>query len=163
MSLNPQARHGAEALSSQAKAGVLPIEKPQPRARSPHRLARRTQLNRASKSLKRTPLGHCTPEQKARVRDLACIACGRGLGHCHPAHVIDSGGLSAEVANDVRAVVPLCPVCHRLYDDLQLDLSPYLEPVWRDAVVWAVEAVGLFRALRRITGQRWAPVESEAA
>jgi hypothetical protein len=163
MSLSDEARHGAEALSQQAKRGVTPIARPEPREKSPHRLARRTRLNRSSRSLKRTPLGHCTPEQKARVRDRACIACGYGLGHCHPAHVIDSGGLSAEVANDVRAVVPLCAVCHCLYDDLQLDLSPYLEPLWRDAVVWAVEAVGLFRALRRITGQRWAPVEAEEA
>jgi hypothetical protein len=161
--LHPNARHGAESLSEQAKRGVMPVPRPEPRQKSPHRLARRTQLNRSSNSLKRTPLGHCTPEQKERVRDKACIACGLALGECHPAHLIDSGGLSIEIANDVRAVVPLCAVCHRLYDDRQLDLSTVLEPLWRDAVVWAVEAVGLFRALRRITGQRWAPVEAELA
>jgi hypothetical protein len=162
VSLSPQARHGAESLSEQAKRGVTPIARLPKREKRHSRLSRRTELNRGSTSLKRTPLGHCTNEQKARVKDHVCVSCGNGLGHCHPAHLIDSGGLSEEVANDVRAVVPLCSVCHRLYDDGQLDLSPYLEPLWRDAVVWAVEAVGLFRALRRITGQRWAPIEREA-
>ena len=46
--------------------------------------------------------------------------------------------------------------------DDDLDLSPHLEPEWRDSVVWAVEAVGLFHALYRITGKRWTPVEERA-
>lgn len=108
--------------------------------------------------LKRTPLGHCTPAQKERVRDLACIVCAGHAGHCHPAHVIDSGSLPADCANDVRAVVPLCAVCHDAYDHHGLDLSPHLEPRWRDSLEWAVGAVGLFTALRRITNKRWQPI-----
>jgi hypothetical protein len=126
-------------------------------------LQRRTPLRRGPSSLRRTPLGHCTSAQKERVRDRACIVCAEHRGDCHPAHVIDRAVVSVEVANDVRAVVPLCSGCHREYDTDSLDLSPYLEPSWRDSAAWAVEAVGMFRALRRITGQRWAPVESEAA
>jgi hypothetical protein len=94
------------------------------------------------------------------VRDLACVACGEHAGHCHPAHLIDRATVSAEFADDVRAVIPLCPMCHRAYDAELLDLSPHLEPRWRDSVAWAVEAVGLFRALRRITNQRWVPADS---
>lgn len=133
-------------------------------ARSTATLDRAPLRRSATSRLRRTPLGHCTPLQKERVRDLACIVCGGNAGHCHPAHVIDSGTLPADVANDVRAVVPLCPECHFQYDHADLDLSPHLEPRWRDSLEWAVGAVGIFTALRRITGRRWAPVdEIEAA
>ncbi len=127
-------------------------------------LARTSGLRRGSTRLKRSPLGRATPAQRERVRDLACIVCANGAGHCHPAHVVDRHLVTEDAANDVRAVVPLCPVCHRLYDDAGLDLSPYLEPRWRDSLGWAVESAGLFTALRRITGTRWQPLsESEAA
>jgi hypothetical protein len=135
-------------------------------ARSPSTaLARGSIERKASRRLRRrTALGHCTPAQKERVRDLACIVCAQHAGECHPAHVIDSGTIPREVADDVRAVVPLCPECHFEYDEGDLDLSPHLEPRWRDSLEWAVGAVGLFTALRRITGRRWAPVQDlEAA
>jgi hypothetical protein len=122
---------------------------------------KRSELKRGSGPRRRTPLGHCTPDQRERVRDRACIVCGEYAGDCHPAHVIDRAAVNANCADDVRAVVPLCPMCHRAYDAGLLDLSPHLEPHWRDAVAWAVEAVGLFRALRRITNQRWAPVTGD--
>jgi hypothetical protein len=140
----------------------MPIEKPAKREPSRRPLARRTKLKQGTSRLTVTPLGHCTEEQKERVRDRACIVCAEHRGDCHPAHVIDRGVVSVEVADDVRAVVPLCFRCHRDYDTGGLDLSPYLEPSWRDAVAWAVEAVGLFRALSRITGKRWAPIEAAA-
>jgi hypothetical protein len=159
MSISPHLRRGGESLSHQAKRGVAPVEKPVKREKSTRRLARRTTLAPTSSRLKATPLGHCTEEQKARVASLACIVCGEHLGHCHPAHVIDRASVNAEAADDVRAVVPLCPPCHRMYDDGDLDLSPHLEPRWRDSLGWAVEAVGLFVALRRITGKRWKPIE----
>jgi hypothetical protein len=118
-------------------------------------LQRKTPLKRGSTSLRRTPLGHCTPEQRERVRGLPCIACGVFSGPCHPAHVIDRATVSQDAADDVRACVPLCFPHHRAYD-----LLPYLEPRWRDSLEWAVGAVGLLRALRRITNRRWVP-ESE--
>jgi hypothetical protein len=130
-------------------------------ARSPTATLTRTSLKRkvSSQLRRRTALGHCTPEQKERVRDLACIVCGQHAGECHPAHVYDSGNVRIEIANDVRAVVPLCPGCHFEYDHGDLDLSPHLEPRWRDSLEWAVGAVGIFTALRRITGMRWRPIE----
>jgi hypothetical protein len=120
-------------------------------------LKRKTSLARGSGPRRRTPLGHCTPEQRERIRGLGCIACGEFAGCCHPAHVIDRATLTHEAADDVRAVVPLCPPHHNAYDRGELDLSPYLEPYWRDSQEWAVGAVGLFRALRRITNMRWVP------
>jgi hypothetical protein len=162
VSLSPHLRRGGEPLSHQAKAGVTPIDKPLKRERSKRTLQRRTQLSQGTTRLKVTPLGHTTAEQKARVEGISCIHCGLGAGHCHPAHVIDRGAVSVEAADDVRAVVPLCPPCHRLYDGGELDLSRDLEPVWRDAWEWAVGAVGFFPALRRITGTRWVPT-GEAA
>ncbi len=164
MTVSPHLRLGNDSLSHQAKRGVTPIAKPVRREKAPSRLSRSSELKRGPSKLKQTPLGHCTDEQKARVADLACIHCGVHAGYCHPAHVIDSGGLDVEIANDVRAVVPLCASCHRAYDDGKLDLSRDLEPIWRDAWEWAVGAVGFFRALHRITGKRWLPVgEGEAA
>ena len=103
-------------------------------------------------SLKRTPLGLCTPAQKERVRDLACIYCGEHAGACHPAHLVPKGRIPREIADDVRAVVPLCFEHHRAYDDGKLDLSGVLEPRWRDSVEWATGAVGLWKAVGYITG-----------
>jgi hypothetical protein len=64
--------------------------------------------------------------------------------------------MSPEAADDVRAVVPLCPEDHYLYDINDLDLLPHLEPEWRDSQEWAAGAVGLASALRSITGDRMA-------
>jgi hypothetical protein len=109
---------------------------------------------RKAGSLKRTPLGRCTEAQKERVCGLACICCGEHAGECHPAHVVPKGSVPQEVADDVRAVVPLCFEHHRAYDDGELDLSGVLEPRWRDSVEWATGAVGLWKALRYITGPK---------
>jgi hypothetical protein len=114
-------------------------------------------LKRKAPLRRRTPLGHCTPGQQQRVRGLACIVCGEYTGCCHPAHVIDRAIVSREAADDERAVVPLCFPDHRAYDDGRLDLLPYLEPGWRDSLEWAVGAVGLLRALCRVTNHRWVP------
>jgi hypothetical protein len=115
---------------------------------------RKTQFERGSTRLKHGPLGHCTEAQKERVGDLACIVCGEHAGDCHPAHVIPRAVLPRKVADDPRAVVPLCFECHRLYDNDEIDLSSHLEPRWRDSQEWATGAVGLWRAVRYITGTR---------
>ncbi len=65
--------------------------------------------------------------------------------------------MSPAAADDVRAVVPLCPGpdgCHARFDRDELDLLPHLEPAWRDSQEWAAGAVGLASALRSITGDR---------
>lgn len=154
--ISPHLRLGNDSLSHQVKRDVLPIEKPVKRERSKRRLARRTELPRSSSRLKQTPLGHTTAEQKARVADKSCLICGDYLGRCHPAHVVPRGHpkMSEEAASDVRAVVPLCPIDHRLYDDGDVDLLALLEPEYRDSQEWAAGAVGLASAVRSITGER---------
>lgn len=137
-------------------------------------LQRRTPLRAKTELGRSTPLGAdgrpirkralkrsrgispATPAQRAAVEGRACIVCASHP--CDPAHVIDRS-MAPSAGDDPRATVPLCRRCHELYDDGSLDLSPYLEPHWRSAVAWAVEAVGLFRAVRRITKRSWAPVE----
>jgi hypothetical protein len=73
-----------------------------------------------------------------------------------PCHLIDRS-LAASWGDDPRIVVPLCRRDHEAYDRHELDLSPYLEPYWRESIAVAVQAVGLFRALNRITGKDWLP------
>ncbi len=111
-------------------------------------------LKRSSGPRRKTPLGHCTPEQKARVAEQVCIVCGGYFNACQPAHVVPRGHpkMSPVAADDVRAVVPLCDEDHRLFDRGEIDLTPYLEPAWRDSQEWAAGAVGLASALRSITG-----------
>lgn len=126
--------------------------------REARRPSKRSQAKRPR--LAQSPVGHATPGQRARIADRACTVCGEHAGHCHPAHLIPRGASKPDAANDERMTVPLCPECHRLYDDGPLDLLPHLEPYWRDAIVAAVEAVGLMAALKRITKRRdWVPVE----
>lgn len=117
-------------------------------------LARRTPLQGGCQSPHRRAVSPATPSQRAKVRDRACIVCD--AHPCDPAHLVPRG-LAPSAGDDPRAVIPLCRVHHRAYDEETLDLSPYLEPRWREEVAWAVEAVGLFVALRRITNRRWVP------
>jgi HNH endonuclease len=153
---NPHLHLGAEALSHQVKAGVVPIEKPQPRVKKSARLQRHEPMERKPSKIKQTPLGHCTPEQKARVAEQVCVVCGQHFNACEPAHVIPRGHpkMSDFAADDVRAVVPLCHWDHRLFDEGKIDLLPHLEPAWRDSQEWAAGAVGLATAARSITGGR---------
>lgn len=99
-------------------------------------------------------VGHATDAQRAEIASAACVHCHKHAGACHPAHLIPRAVTSQEAANDPRMIVPLCPICHREYDKGKIDLSAGLEPHWRDAVECAVGAVGLWSALRYITGPK---------
>ena len=139
------------AASSTVKADVVPIDKPEPRAKR-HKGLKRTEMERKPSRLRKTLLGRCTDEQKERVANHVCIVCGLFFDRCDPAHVIPRGHpkVSADAANDVRAVVPLCRRCHDEFDE-GMDLLPYLEPNWRDSQEWAAGAIGLASAYRAIT------------
>jgi hypothetical protein len=100
------------------------------------------------------PLGRSTTAQRDRIGDLACVHCGKHAGACHPAHLIPRAVTSQEAADDPRMTIALCPPCHREYDSGLIDLSGDLEPRWRDSVECAVGAVGLWTALRYITGPK---------
>ena len=91
-------------------------------------------------------------EQRDAVRHRSCLvdASHRGI---EPAHLIPRRML-VEGQEDPRAVVPLCPACHRLFDSGELDLLPYLEPAFRVELAFAVERFGLISTLRRVTNER---------
>lgn len=112
-------------------------------------------MKRGPSKLKKSPLGYCTPEQKERCAERVCLVCGEWFGRCQPAHLVPRGHpkLSSVSADDVRAVVPLCPADHRLFDEGKIDLLPYIEPTWRDSQEWAAGAVGLVSASRSIRGE----------
>jgi hypothetical protein len=153
MRVSPHLRLHNDALSHQAKQGVTPIAKPERREKTPSRL-KRTEMKRGSSNLKRGSCGRTTDAQKERVAGGACVVCRGYAGECHPAHVVPRSHpkMTEAAANDVRAVVPLCFVDHRLFDEGQIDLLSYLEPGWRDSQEWAAGAVGLATAMRSITG-----------
>lgn len=157
MTVSPHLPLGSDALSREAKLGVVPVEKPERRKKGPKGLAR------SGSKPRKTPLGHCTEAQKARVAELACLICKNWAGSCQGAHVIPRGHpkMTREAADDVRAVVPLCGVCHRLVDEGHIDLLAYLEPAWRDSQEWAAGAVGLATAMRAITGARLRAVSDD--
>lgn len=180
MRFSPHLKRGGEPLSHQVKADVVPIERLGPRPKRQRRLERseglsrsgelqrstelaRTELGRTSKPLRSVPVSPATDEQKAKVEGLACIASvDPGAGPCwgpiDPMHLIDRS-MAPSAGDDIRAVVPGCRRHHVAYDDGDLDLTAYLEPRWRTEEAWAVEAVGLLKALRRISGKHWRPVE----
>lgn len=116
-------------------------------------LRRKTPLKAVPSKPKPRTISPASPAQRSKVRLAPCLRC-ESLGPCDPAHLIDrsEGG-----GDDPRAVVPLCRMCHRLYDDGKADLLPHLEPYYREELAYAVELVGLIRALERITNERWSP------
>jgi hypothetical protein len=115
-------------------------------------LKRRTPLRSVTPAKARSGFTPASPAQRAKVKGRACIVCSDWP--CHPAHVIDR---SIGGTDDPRDVVPLCPQCHRSYDDGELSILEFLEPHWRDELARAVELVGLLRALQRCTGERYVP------
>ena len=140
---------------------------------------RRTELKRSDKPLKRVAVlmgsrarangikpvrravSPATPAQREKVRGVRCIACHGSIEHdapSRPAHLIPRS-MTTSGQDDELAVVPLGPVCHRLYDTGQLDLLPYLEPAWRGELAFAVARVGLVATYRRVTNNRAVAVE----
>lgn len=107
------------------------------------------------------PISPASPAQRAKVRDLPCLVCGRDRYEAaiHPAHLASrpQGG-----GDDPLDVVPLCAEHHRLFDDGRLSILEHLEPRYRDEVAQAVRHMGLIGALHRLTGDRYVPVKEAA-
>lgn len=106
-------------------------------------------------------ISEASPEQREKVKSKACIRC-RKPGPCHPAHLIDRS-LCSLGADDALAVVPLCPTCHREYDEEDVSILEHLEPNYREELAFAVERVGLLTTLFRVSGETWAPVDRKVA
>ena len=113
------------------------------------KLRARKQLQRHA-SLQRTPSMAATESQRSAVAGRNCVVCGTDR-RIDPAHLIPRG---LGGCGDALCVVPACRAHHRAYDRGELDLLPYLEPVWRPQIAHAVGHVGLVGALRRISGSQ---------
>jgi len=100
---------------------------------------------------KRKPFS-ASPAQRVKVADAYCAVCGGQP--CDAAHVI-ARSITTIGQDDPLAVIPLCRTDHTLFHDGKLDLSPYLEPRYREELAFAVKRVGLFQTLRHVTGLRW--------
>lgn len=113
----------------------------------------RTPLKRTVKATatKRRPISEASPQQRAAVALKACVVCRESP--TDPAHLIPVG-MCPDGDGDPRAVIPLCRVHHREYDEGGLDLLPYLEPHFRAELAFAVERFGLLSTVRRVTNQR---------
>jgi hypothetical protein len=118
-------------------------------------LKARTPLKASRKPVKRRPISPASAEQRAKVRGVACRNCGaHGV---HPAHVVDR---SIGGCDDPLCVLPLCPGCHRAYDEYRLDILPLLDWVEQGH---AAGHIGLVGAIERTTNAYWSAVERSAA
>ncbi len=133
------------------------------RDEKPRESAPRAPLTRRSTPKQRRAISVASPEQRTFVAGQPCLVNAAHEGKVQPAHLIPRGMLT-EGQEDARAVVPLCPSCHRLYDDGNLSLLEYLEPRFRVEIAFAVERFGLLSTLRRVTNERspLAPVPDAA-
>lgn len=109
-----------------------------------------TELKRTAPRKRGRGISPASPAQRSKIAAEVCVVCQSEL--VHPAHVIDR---SLGGDDDPRAVIALCPLHHREYDDGSLSILEYLEPHYRTELAYAVELVGLITALERITNQRW--------
>lgn len=106
-------------------------------------------LRRSAGTRKSRSISPASASQRKKCRGRACIVCR--VEPAVPAHLVDR---SLGGCDDPLCTVPLGPVCHRLYDEGQLDLLPFLEPHYRDELAHAVIHLGLSRALHRVTNTR---------
>lgn len=130
MTPHPNARHGAEALSRQVKANVLPIAKPVKREKAARGLSRTKGLRPVSKKLQRA-----RRLERPAIYEFACNfegveaacwlkqfstkerACEGRMDH---AHLIDKAVLKREgfshLCGDERTWVPACRWHHTQFD-----------------------------------------------
>lgn len=115
--------------------------------------AKSTELKRTAPSKRSRGISPASPAQRSKIASEVCVVCQSEL--VHPAHLIDR---SLGGDDDPRAIVALCPLHHREYDDGHLSILEYLEPHYRAELSYAVELVGLITALERITNRKWREV-----
>ena len=112
---------------------------------------RRTELQRGP-GPKRTGFTGASILQREKVRVEGCRETGEHGSHVHPAHVTPR---SLGGCDHPDCVVGLRADYHRLYDNGEFDLLPYLTLAEQ---AHAVSHLGLIGALKRTTNERWAPV-----
>lgn len=98
MSLNPNARHGAEALSRQAKSGVVPRPKSEPREKSPRRPLRAVSVKRARERRKEARYTFaCDVEQQVATCWLAPFSDTPCSGRIEKVHLLAKQTVRREV------------------------------------------------------------------
>jgi hypothetical protein len=120
---------------------------------------KRSPMVRKPSKLKRTPLGHASPAQKAKVAAQGCripdpegyVASADGSLPVDPAHITPR---TAGGCDHPDCVVGLYRGFHRLYDEGNLDLLPYLT---LEEQAHAVSHLGILGALKRTTGDNYVP------
>lgn len=115
--------------------------------------------------MKRSRLGHASSEQKAKVAQQGCRIptpdWAEGFDDAgiviDPAHVTPRphGGCDHE-----DCVIGLSRRFHRLYDEGELDILPYLTLAEQ---AHAVSHLGILGALKRTTGENYQPELREAS
>lgn len=139
--------------SSTAKRGVLPIAKPVKPEKAPSRLSRKAPMERKPSKLKRGPVGHASPEQRAKAKTQGCriTAYHYQDAQVDPAHVTPRGigGCDHE-----DCVIGLRRDLHGSYDEGNLDILPYLT---LEEQAHAVSHLGILGALKRTTGETYVP------
>jgi hypothetical protein len=103
-------------------------------------------------------------EARAKVEaEGRCRVCGRSDLRLEAAHIVSRARVRPGAGEDPLNIIPLCARdCHPRYDRRALDLLPYLT---REEQAKAVELHpgGLLGAVERITGERFAPVQTFVA
>lgn len=126
---------------------------------------RQGETRRRGSTLKRGRGFAASPAQQAKIRDLACIVCGRDRHEAkiEAAHVYPRRLASCDCA---EGVVALCHEDHRAFDEGKLDLLPALiAHGYRAEVAHAfLEHDAPFaEVLKQVTGVSWKPVAEAAA
>jgi hypothetical protein len=117
-------------------------------------LTRRTPLKRGPSRLKRSPLGHASPEQRAKIEregvrlESPISIPGEAVD---PAHIVPRGGGGCDHED---CVIGLLRADHRAYDHGLLDILPHLTLAEQ---AHAASHVGLLKALKLTTGENYVP------
>lgn len=125
--------------------------KPHPAGRD----ARPSSLRKAKAPAKRRAISPAAPEQRATVRERACIVTGDH--RTDPAHLWPR---SLGGCDDALCVVPLRRDVHEAYDRHELDLLPYLvaHGMYAEIAHAVMHARGdLVAVLTMLTGVQWVP------
>lgn len=126
-----------------------------PLSADPEKVREFQQRARRNSTRKRRPVSPASPEQRARVRDRACVNCGGGP--CDPAHLASraQGGCDSELC-----VVALCRECHRGLDErtgpqAHIDLEVVLAlPEFAAERAHMAAHLSYRRCIQRLTGER---------
>ena len=128
----------------------------------PGQLKERKPLKRSAPKRRRGGISPASKAQRDKVRDLACLVCGRDRHEgvkVDPAHVWARGKGGCD---DADCVVPLCREHHREYEANRLDLLVVLVRAgyWTElAHPTACHEVSPTRLVEELTGQRYIPAD----